>query len=556
MLGNKNGFLGKTIGIFLLGVCSLFGYDTDSIESAKPPQEPQTKPQELMITQSKEEFALEGGGKIYIKDFEIEGALDEDKLEDITASYKDKELSMRDINELTAKITQYYRGKGYLSANAFTAKQSVINDTLKITVVIGKYANISYNNQSPVRDFIIKSALEGALKKGEYVTTSSLERAMLLTGDMSGTNLPQVVISAGEEFGSSDFDFDFDTEGRFAGYISGDNYGSRLTGKQRLSVGFDANSPLGLGDKVSFSGVQSKGADLQDGRIAYAFPVYSNGFRGEISAEKTDYELGQEYKNLEAVGTAKILSVSLSYPVIRTQFENLYAKINYSKKDMEDKIQVLNNVIPKEISVTSFSLSYEKYTTLFDLNVFYTVGGSMSFGALKITDDKEKELNEKGANTTGSYTKADFSFLGSIALSDSFTLSGNIRLQKALNDKNLDGSEQISISGISGARAYPDSEYGADNGYVIGGELNYKLPSILGISHNVGAFFDVGRGTKEQDNRGALRNRTLGDIGLSYHIKYKNFFAKAQMAKIVGGEKVESEDDYERRYLCQFGAIF
>jgi hemolysin activation/secretion protein len=552
---NTKHFLVKKTAVLLLGVCSLYGAP-DAIDSAKPPSQVQTKPEELAITQSKVEFALESGGRVFVKDFEVEGALKDDTFGGILSAYKNRELNMREINEAAAKITQHYKAKGYITANALVLEQNMQEDILKITVVIGKYGGISYENKSPIMDFVIRNTLETSLKKGGYVTNPSLERAMLLISDLAGANLPKVTIMPGSEFGSSDFNFDLESEKRLEGYITGDNYGSRLTGKKRLSIGLDINSPFGLADKLSFSGLQSEGAELQDGRAAYSFPLYSNGLRGEISAQKSDYELGQEYRDLEAVGTAKVLSASLSYPIIRTQAENLYVRANFAKKEMKDKIQALNNVIPKEINVVALGLSYEKYTTIFGLNAFYGAGLNLNFGRLEITDEKEKALNKKGANTVGGYSKTDISFLGSIALSESFMLTGNFRAQKVLNNKNIDGSEQISISGTSGVRAYPDSEYSADNGYVIGAELAYKIPEIVGISQNVGVFFDIGRSFIENNGYTTAKDRTLSDIGLSYNIRYKDIFGSFKAAKIVGGEKVLSEDDYETRYLCQIGAIF
>jgi hemolysin activation/secretion protein len=558
---NKGGIesmrvFGKTV--FVFGICcsALFGYD-EGIESAKPPKEPQTKPDKLAISQQEsQKSASEDGARIFIRDFHIEGADNGSSHEDILSSYKNRELSMSEIGDIVSKITQKYRKEGYLTASAFVPKQEMRDDILQITVIIGTYGAVSYENKSPIADFVVKSTLEKSLKKGEYVTSSSLERAMLLVSDMAGTSLPKVTIFEGEEFGSSDFDFQLDTAGRFDGYITGDNYGSRLTGKQRVSAGVDINSPFSLSDKISFSGVQSKGANLQDGRIAYSFPVYSNGLRGEISAEKTDYELGQEYKDLEAVGTAKVLSASLSYPIIRTQLENLRARVSFAKKDMEDEIKAVGNTIPKEINTASFGLSYERYTTFLGLNAFYTVGGNVNFGRLKITDEAERELNKNGTNTVGSYSKVDIVFLGSVALNDSFTLMGNVKVQKAFSGKNLDGSEQISISGVNGVRAYPDSEYSGDSGYTAGIELSYKLPSFVGISHNAGVFLDIGRGFVEDDSYTLAKSRTLSDIGLSYYVKYKGLFAKAQAARVVGNEKVLSQDDYETRYLCQIGMVF
>ncbi|MDR1975391.1 MAG: ShlB/FhaC/HecB family hemolysin secretion/activation protein [Campylobacteraceae bacterium] len=549
----------KRVAILLsAGLCSsLFAqsaYD-DAIESAKPPRELQTSPKELVIEQSNEALVLDDSEKLFIKGFVVEGALEGDSFEEILTPYKNRELSMRDINEAALKVAKYYIDQGYLTAVAFTPKQSVKNDTLTIQVVIGKYGKVSYDNTSPVTNFVVKTSLEKSLKSGAYVTSASLERAMLLIDDMAGAGLPTVIILEGKEFGSSDFDFSVGSENRFGGYITGDNYGSRLTGKYRVSAGVDINSPLKLGDKLSFSGL--KGKDLQNGRAAYAFPLYSNGLKGEISIEKTDYELGQEYRDLEAVGDARTLSAGLSYPIIRTQYENLYVSAGFAQRDMEDRIKVLDITIPKEINVASLGISYEAYTTIFGLNAFVVADGTFNAGRLKIEDEVQNELNKNGANTVGDYQKFDISLLSSVALSESFTLNTNVRAQKALKSKNLDASEQISITGIGGVRGFPDAEYSADSGFAAGAELNYKLPQFIGISHNIGVFFDVGRGFVEDRDYGAApKSRTLGDVGLSYYVKYKSFFAKAQAANIVGKENVLSQEDYNTRYLLQTGATF
>jgi hemolysin activation/secretion protein len=141
-------------------------------------------------------------------------------------------------------------------------------------------------------------------------------------------------------------------------------------------------------------------------------------------------------------------------------------------------------------------------------------------------------------------------------LNKDISLVGTLRAQKALNGKNLDGTEQLSISGLNGVKAYPDSEYSADNGYVIGLEADYRLPEIIGITHHLGVFFDNGRGKIEDDGYTTAKSRTLSNMGLLYAVKYKSFFLKTQAARTIGGENVESERDYETRFLCQTGVIF
>lgn len=51
---------------------------------------------------------------------------------------------MKDISELSSKISQLYKNKGYILARAYVPKQDVLkqNDVLVIKMVLGKYGKI------------------------------------------------------------------------------------------------------------------------------------------------------------------------------------------------------------------------------------------------------------------------------------------------------------------------------------------------------------------------------------------------------------------------------
>jgi hypothetical protein len=59
----------------------------------------------------------------------------------------------------------------------------------------------------------------------------------------------------------------------------------------------------------------------------------------------------------------------------------------------------------------------------------------------------------------------------------------------------------------------------------------------------------------ENDN-GTLQSRQLSDIGIGYQASYKDFFAKAQVARIIGGEKSTTEDEDSTRVLVQIGFVY
>jgi len=104
-------------------------------------------------------------------------------------------------------------------------------------------------------------------------------------------------------------------------------------------------------------------------------------------------------------------------------------------------------------------------------------------------------------------------------------------------------------------RAFPDSEHSAEDGYLFGAELFYALPSVEGINHKVSIFADTGYATMENKISGN-EGRQLSDMGLGYQANYKSFFAKAQIARVVGGEKVTSESERSTKLLLQIGYVY
>jgi len=552
----------KSLAISSCCASLLFGYDiSDAVKSAEPPKElPNVEaPKPLSITQeSREVLEADDGERTLIKDFALEDSpLEPSLFEGVFAPHRNKELSLKDINDIGEQITKIYKEKGYMMARAVIPKQDIGEEgVLSIQVVVGRYGKISLTNGTPIADAVVKGTLESTLEKGEAIKQGDVERAILLVGDMPSAQIPKALIYEGESFGTSDFEFGVEKGERWGGYVGGDNYGSKLTGRYRLSAGLDVNAPFAIADKVSLFGMVSNKADIKNGRAAYAFPIYYDGLRGEVSYAKTDYELGEEYKGLDAVGEASIFEGALSYPLVRSQYENLYLKFSYAAKELSDEIRAVNNKIPKRIDVAALGASYDKYTTIFGLNTYVGAALNVYHGKLKIKDDAQEALNRAGADTVGSYSKADLALLLGVYVSDTVSFVGSVKAQKTLNNKNLDGTEQMSISGLSGVRGYPDSEYSADNGYVLGLEANYKLPPLIGIIHNVGLFFDNGRGKIENSAYTTAKNRTLSDVGLAYSAKYRDFFIKTQAARIIGGEKVESEKEYDTRLLVQVGATF
>lgn len=497
-----------------------------------------------------------GGKSVEIKGFKLSGALhvNNETLLSLINPYAGKSYTLGELEKITSLITKAYREEGYFVARAYIPKQAMREGILEIAVIEGNYGAFSLNNSSLVSNERVQGMLDD-VKGDNVVSTNTIERAMLIINDIPGVKVTGADIKPGAQEGTSDFDIATEATNPYSAYILGDNYGSKSTGRYRVNLGLSALSPLGYGDKLSLNGVISTTSDLKNGKVAYSFPLMDNGLRGELSSSRTTYSLAEEYESLDALGTSNTLEAKLSYPIIRTREESLSVSLAYDHKRMKDEVRSTDTINKKEADLAILGLNYNRSSSFFGLPSTTTATINLTHGDLSFKDADSLALDEAGARTNGDYTKVSGSIEKSLQFDSLYSLTTNMQFQKALGHKNLDGSEDFSLGGAYGVRAFPDSEHSAENGYLLGAELFYTLPSVEGINHKASVFADTGYATMENKISGS-DSRQLSDMGLGYQAVYKEFFVKAQIARVMGGEKVESESEHSTKLLLQLGWIY
>ena len=493
---------------------------------------------------------------IFVKTFHISGihALKEEELHALVLEEENKEHTLASLEKTASLLTKYYREKGYFVARAYIPKQSMKEGIIEIAVIEGNYGALKLQNNSLVNDRILQGMLDD-IKDENVVSTDTLERAMLIINDTPGAKVTRADVKPGTELGTSDFLIQASETKPYNAYIVGDNYGSRYTGEYRTSIGVSANSPFGWGDKIGINGLLSTKTDLKNGKIYYNFPLMSNGLRGEVSAAKTTYSLAEEYDALDAIGNATTLEASLIYPLIRTQAETLNLTLSYDNKHMKDEIRSTNTVTKKESNALNLGANYTETSSLFGLPSGTNASLIFTFGHLSFDNADALVIDQAGAKTDGGYSKVVATLEKSLAFDETYSMTGSLRFQKALGGKNLDGSEDFSLGGAYGVRAFPDGELSAENGYIAGLELFYALPSYESITSKASIFADSGY-AKMENSTGATEPRQLSDMGLGYQASYKEFFAKAQLARVIGGSDVKSEPNYQNKFLLQLGWVY
>lgn len=554
----------KTVVISTLASTFLLGANIPNIgDIEKQVQAPKIEKEETVLPEIKQkEYKTpmsDSGKKILIKDFKITDNehIDISKLEKFFVAFKNKELTFNQLQNIASAITKYYRKQGYFVARAYIPTQNINenNGVLEISVIEGTYGELKLNNNSLVRDSILQDMMDDAKNRDNVISTDTFERAMLIINDTPGVVVTSSDVSPGKEVGTSDFEITTQASKRVNGYVVTDNTGSKYTGENRLMSKIDINSPFEIGDKISMFGLVSNGQNLKNGKVAYSAPLASNGFLGEVSYSQTNYSLADSYKSLDAFGTSKTVEGKISYPIIKTKEENLNLSSSILTKKLKDEKNSTDDITQKESKSVKVGLDYDKNHVVFNKSSKSLANVYLTYGKLEF-DNPEKQLDdERSVNTNGNYSKVNVDLSNTVNYTSNLYLNTSLKMQYALRNKNLDGSEDFSVGGSSGVKLYPDGELSAENGYLFNTELKYKLPNINNLSNIVGVFYDRGK-VFMANNTTDFQSKSLQDIGVGYYSTYKDFFGQMQVAWNANSKEITSEPNRNSRFLFQGGLSF
>lgn len=533
----------------------------DAIKQAEPPRDlPVSEENKAPVIERQEKPVMKdlSTATIFVKAFEIAGnkALTREELTAIANQPENinRDMTFGDIQNVAMKLTKYYRDKGYFVAKAYIPKQSITDGIVELMILEGEYGEVNVKNTSYVNDSRVNKILSKASEK-KTIKSDKLEKQMLIINKTPGANLKKINISPGQKLGTSAFDFEIVPTKRVYGYLIGDNYGLRYTGEYRAMAGVGINSPFGMGDRLFFNGLISDNGGLANGRTAYLIPITSSGLTAELSYSHTRYELSEEYDYLDAKGRSDNISLELKYPLILSKTTEAYTSLIFSYKDMEDEMETFDTLIDKDTMSVKAEASYKKKYRLFGFNYSTKVKAGVKVGRLDFDEAEAEEADEAGADTAGTYSKLTASVENKIYFTKKLSLNTNLELQQALGNKNLDGSEDISLGGVYGVKVYPSGEESAENGYILNAELIYRLPEMGKLITMVSVFGDHAY-AKPQYDFADEDGRSLSDVGIGGYAYYKTFFAKVYYAHGIGAAKIESEPEYNNKFLLQAGMTF
>lgn len=475
-----------------------------------------------------------GAARIDVKAIHVSGssAFAAAELEALVADLVGSEHTLTELVAGAARITAWYRERGYLVARAYLPAQEIKNGVVVINVQEGRLDKQHINNQSRLSDERANGYLSG-IKSGSTLQAQSVDRALLLLSDTPGVGGARATLQPGASVGTSDLLVELDPSAPYFANAELDNYGNRYTGEYRLGGALALNSPLEIGDQVTLRALTSD-QNLSYARITYQIPVGGSGLRVGAAYSDVSYRLVKEFAALQAHGTATSSSLFALYPFIRSQASNLSGTLTWEDKKLGDRTDAPVTTSDKHVQLANFGLAGNHQDALggagftaFDLSL---VSGRLSMDAISLAVDG------LAARSNGGFARLSYYVNRLQRVTDIDTLAVVVSGQQA--DKNLNSSEKFYLGGANTVRAYPQGEASGDQGWLTNLELRHDFAQTLqGM-----VFYDAGSVTINRNRFAAGANtRNLSGAGIGANANLAGVQIKTYLAWRTGGGQPTSE---------------
>lgn len=503
------------------------------------------------------------GAQIQIRSIRFSGAdslVTREPLEKVVGDAIGQNYGIDQIKLLATKVTNYLRSEGYMLAQAYLPQQDVSDGDLEITIVDGRLDGTPGNIIEIISESLrlepqrIQKMAARRLSPDQSVKKEDLERVLLLVNDLPGISA-RATLKPGSKPGTTRIVTTVKEGKDVSGVAWVDNYGSRFSGRTTVNGQLNVNDPLKIGDRLSATGSFSE--DQYSVGTNYSLPLGYDGIRLSGGMNLLGYKIGKELSSSKAEGQALTFNLGVSYPLIRSRMKNVYLSATYNNKELEDQVSDFT-VSNRMVNNLQLGVSGDR--------IDRWQGGGFTYGNVNLTAgrfdltsvDSDYQSDQLTAQVHGGYAVLDWSVARLQRLPGSFTLFGQFKGQFA--DGNLDSSEQLSLGGPTGVRAYPGGEASGDEGWLLTTEVRYDLPKAYSFGNiQLSGFVDYGHIKLNKDpwpnsvaTATGKNSYSLAGAGFGVSLaKAGTYSAKLQMAMPVGDNDGRDTNDLDSDGLSQ-----
>ena len=430
--------------------------------------------------------------------------LKQKELDNITSAYLNREVAMKDLQEMTEKINRLYSEKGYMTCRAVLPPQRIHAGEIRVRLIEGKTGKVIVSGNRHTKDGYVKDRF--SLKSGEIAKTTDLNRELQW---FNGTNDAQLrmLLRAGTEPGTTDYEIVVYEPQNQTVTLYVDNGGYETTGTVREGIFYNMRSVSGIRDSLRANYLHSLGTESW--ALGYTLPLNRKGMKLDFdySGNTTDVKKGP-FRNWGIKGHAAAASMTLRVPLQIDEHRRHEAGIQFlyqkSQTDIGTKIpgartDLTNDSVRRYSPYVSFihygksSVLHHKYSVMF-------------------TDRK----NIEGVSESPQIYQASFFWQKRYHAGQS--VQAQLSGQWSWKDL-LSSSDRFYIGGANSVRGYEEGFLSGEKGF--SGSLTYNLPLTKKQNYRFYTFLDYGM----VKGKSTLEDHILASGGVGLSANFRNLSA-------------------------------
>ena len=437
--------------------------------------------------------------------------LSEAELQNITAPYIGKTISLSDLRTITGAINNLYTDKGYMICKAYLPPQRIHGGVVQIKLMEGRTGLVTLQGLKHTREKYVMARVP--LKPGTVANTTALNKELQR---FNGTNDVQlrILVHAGKESGTTDYEIAaYEPKQNQSVTLYLDNNGYETSGRFRQGLFYNIRSLTGLRDSLRMHYMHSRGTNMYG--LGYSVPVSKLGTRLEFDySGNTTKIIKGEAESLDIKGNSSSFGIAIRHPLrvdnkrrdeVGLQYLNQKSKTKWRIADYwtEDK---RNTFIP-----------YISFTHYGDSSILYHKH-SFPITSFKNTSNGEWEQNSN-------YISYQLNMLYQKKYKHGQMFSARLDGQLA-NNKDRSSADRFYLGGANRVRGYEESfGVGGNKGVAVG--LTYQVPLDKKQRYNVFTFFDYGWISNNVDTNTSSYSAYSTGLGIS--ASYKNLYASVTL---------------------------
>lgn len=472
-------------------------------------------------------------------------------IQQLTNVYRSRGLTFYRLGEIADTVKAFYRGQGFIMSTVYVPQQdfSNANGIVQLTLQSGVLGKVKINSENgfAYSDEIIDDIFKAYIGQG---VTTDISDTYYTLGLLPGLTVKSGLFEVGDNPGETNLIIDVEKKWG-AVSVSADNYGTELTGKNRLMTSIVWGNPLGYGDNLSLGYLYAFNPEkTQLGFINYQFPIVIPSTHISIAYDQNVYSALRDVGGgipVSVEGKTDNFGLALIQNMLASKDINLQLQLMANKKSaLVNSKFILETTATEEkrtekADIFGFSMNMDflinplRTAVLFNLSGFS--GSVNDADKIRVDEDFEKfiiSFNTSTLLTVSHYFKSRLSFYAVASYSG----------------EALPSYEQFSIGGPDKVKAFSSSVFVGDSGGYGHLEWTTDLFDLIyqgryGASHQLDAgFFIEKAGARLNGYENTVPvNAEVSGYGAILRYNWRRNLAVDTSISFV--DKQFSEDDYQ-----------